>query len=65
MDHKQAKAEMVYRIIKIVLLTMKSDDIITGKEYEVARQKLVRKLKPLVGSLEEGGDPHAEENNQN
>lgn len=65
MDHRQAEAEMAYRIIKIVLLTMQSDGIITGKEYEASRQKLVRKLKPLVGSLEEGGDPHAEESNQN
>lgn len=52
MDKKQGEKEMNYRIGKIVLATMLSEGLITEEEYEVARQYLMLKIKPLIGSLE-------------
>jgi hypothetical protein len=53
MNIKQAENEMNYRIIKIVLSTMLTEGLISKAEFERARKKLVNKLKPLIGSLEE------------
>ena len=52
MEKKQAEKEMDYRIGKIVLATMLNEGLITKEEYEVARQYLMLKIKPLIGSLE-------------
>lgn len=53
MNTKQAENEMNYRIIKIVLSTMFAERLISKAEFERTRKKLVGKLKPLIGSLEE------------
>jgi len=52
MEKKQAEKEIDYRIGKIVLATMLNEGLITEEEYEVARQYLMLKIKPLIGSLE-------------
>ena len=52
MDKKQAEKEMDYRIGKIVLATLLAEGLITAEEYEAARQFLMLKIKPLIGSLE-------------
>lgn len=52
MDKKQAEKEMDYRIGKIVLATLLVEGLITAEEYEAARQSLMLKIKPLIGSLE-------------
>ena len=56
MNTKQAKNEMNYRIIKIILSTMLAEGLISKTEFDRTRKKLVRKLKPLNGSLEEPED---------
>lgn len=52
MDKKQAEKEMDYRIGKIVLATLLAEGLITEEVYETARQLLMLKIKPLIGSLE-------------
>ena len=52
MDKKQAEKEMDYRIGKIVLATLLAEGLITAEVYEIARQSLMVKIKPLIGSLE-------------
>ena len=52
MDKKQAKKEIDYRIGKIVLATLLAEGLITAEVYEIARQSLMVKIKPLIGSLE-------------
>ena len=52
MDKKQAEKEMDYRIGKIVLATLLAEGLITAEVYETARQSLMLKIKPLIGSLE-------------
>lgn len=52
MDKKQAQNEISYRVLKIVLLTLLSEGLITESEFDDARKVLVNKLKPLVGGLE-------------
>ena len=52
MDKKQAEKEMDYRIGKIVLATLLAEGLITVEVYENARQSLMLKIKPLIGSLE-------------
>lgn len=52
MDIKQAEKEMDYRIGKIVLSTLLAEGLITSEVYETARQSLMLKIKPLIGSLE-------------
>lgn len=53
MNTKQAENEMNYRIIKILLSTILAEGLISKAEFERTRKKLVRKMKPLIGSLEE------------
>ena len=57
MEKKQAEKEMDYRIGKIVLATMLSEGLLSNEEYDAARENLMNKLKPLIGSLE---PPHGE-----
>lgn len=52
MDKKQAEKEIDYRIGKIVLATLLAEGLITVEVYENARQSLMLKIKPLIGSLE-------------
>ena len=52
MDKKQAEKEMDYRIGKIVLATLLVEGLISAEVYETARQSLLLKVKPLIGSLE-------------
>lgn len=52
MDKKQAEKEMDYRIGKIVLATLLAEGLVTAEVYETARQSLMLKIKPLIGSLE-------------
>lgn len=52
MEKKQAEKEMDYRIGKIVLATMLSEGLLSNEEYDSAREYLMNKLKPLIGSLE-------------
>ena len=52
MDKKQAQNEVSYRVLKIVLLTLLSEGLITESEFDDARKQLVNKLKPIVGGLE-------------
>jgi len=51
-DKKQAEKEMDYRIGKIVLATLLVEGLISAEVYETARQSLLLKVKPLIGSLE-------------
>jgi len=51
-NKKQAKNEISYRAVKIVLSALLVEGLITEEEYEDARKLLISKLKPLVGSLE-------------
>ena len=51
-DKKQPEKEMDYRIGKIVLATLLAEGLITAEVYETARQSLMLKIKPLIGSLE-------------
>ena len=53
MDLKQAQNEMRYRLLLIVLSTMLADGIIHENEYAVIRKNLVKKIKPLIGQLDE------------
>lgn len=57
MEKKQAEKELDYRIGKIVLATMLSEGLLSNEEYDSAREHLMNKLKPLIGSLE---PPHGE-----
>ena len=52
MNQKQAETELKYRLIKMILVTMEHEGILDKDEVEAVRKKAVRKLKPLVGSLE-------------
>lgn len=52
MNQKQAEAEIKYRLIKMILETMKFEGLLAQEDIEAIRKKAVRKLKPLIGSLE-------------
>jgi uncharacterized membrane protein YebE (DUF533 family) len=52
MNKKQAKSEMKYRLIKIILTAMLNDGIINETEFQSIRKKLVKKLNPLIGGLD-------------
>ncbi|GAB6174524.1 hypothetical protein JCM15765_40020 [Paradesulfitobacterium aromaticivorans] len=52
MDQKNAENEMRYRLVKIVLTVMLEEGIISESEFEAIRKKLIKKLKPLIGSLD-------------
>lgn len=53
MNTKQVKNEMNCRVIRTMLSTILVERLISKAEVERARKILVRKLKPLIGSLEE------------
>ena len=48
MDTQSAGKEMRYRLIKVILVAMLEDGIISEAEFEVIRLKLVGKLTPLI-----------------
>lgn len=52
MDKKQTEKEMEYRLCKIALATLLAEGLISEEEYDAARQRLIIKIKPLIGSLE-------------
>lgn len=52
MEKKYAEDEMKYRLIKTLLATMLEEGIISEAEFTNATQKLVGKLKPIIGQLE-------------
>jgi hypothetical protein len=52
MNKQQAENEMKYRVIKILLKTMVSENLIDDAECEIIRKKLIDKLHPLIGQLD-------------
>lgn len=60
MGNTYEKNEMSYRVISIAISKMLSTGLITEQEYNEARKALIRKLKPLIGSLEYIG-PYCDE----
>ncbi len=53
MTEKQAQQETRYRLIMILVKSMERDGLISTGEREAIRKKLVERLKPLVGQLEQ------------
>ena len=52
MNHKQAEAEIKFRILQIIMIILQTEGLVNQDEVEAVRKKAVRKLKPLVGLLE-------------
>lgn len=53
MTEKQAQQETRYRLIMILVKSMERDGLISAEEREAIRKKLVERLKPLIGQLEQ------------
>lgn len=52
MNKQQADKEMKYRLIRIVLDAMEADGLISADEKEAVLQRLVARIKPLIGQLD-------------
>lgn len=52
MDKKNADNEISYQVIKIVLTSLLSEELITEAEFEEAKKALIKKLNPIIGGLE-------------
>ena len=52
MNQKQSEAEIRYWLIKMILSVMVQEGVLNKDDVEKVRKKAVRKLKPMVGSLE-------------
>ena len=52
MNQKQAEAEIRYWLIKMILSTIAHESVLSKDDVEAVRKKAVRKLKPMIGSLE-------------
>lgn len=53
MNKQQAEKEMKYRLIKIMLEAMEAEGLINVSEKETVLKKLINKLKPLIGQLDQ------------
>lgn len=58
MNKQQAENEMQYRLIRILLDAMEADGLISASEKEAVLKKLVAKVKPFIGQLDEGRAYH-------
>jgi hypothetical protein len=53
MNKLQAGNEIKYRLIKIMLETMEAEGLISASEKETVLKKLINKVKPLIGQLDQ------------
>ena len=51
-NKKDAKKEIDYQLIKLLLLNLKRAGLITAEEAELARKRAQKQIKPLIGSLD-------------
>lgn len=52
MEKKDAEKEIKYQLIKLLLLKMQRQELITAEEAETVRKKAQDRLKPIIGSLD-------------
>ncbi|NLS84705.1 MAG: hypothetical protein GXZ14_03720 [Ruminococcaceae bacterium] len=52
MDKNVAEKEMDYQLIKLLLINLQREGLITSKEAEEIRKKAQAELKPLIGILD-------------
>jgi hypothetical protein len=52
MDKNVAEKEIDYQLIKLLLINLQREGLITAKEAEEIRKKAQAELKPLIGILD-------------
>ena len=52
MDKNVAEKEMDYQLIKLLLINLQREGLLTAKEAEAIRKKAQADLKPLIGILD-------------